>query len=75
MFVCKAGPVTQRCFIKKVFLIFSKMQRKTPRSVALFNKIAGFHPTTLLKKRLQHRFFFLWEIEHLRMTVPDKHAF
>ena len=36
--------VTQRCSVKKVFLKFCKIHRKTPVPESLFNKFAGPRP-------------------------------
>ena len=47
MFLLRSEAVVQRCFLKKVFLKFRKIRRKTPVSESLF----------LLKKRLWHRCF------------------
>ena len=48
----------QRCSTKKdVLRNFSKFTGKHLRQSLFFNKIAGFRPANLLKKRLWHRYF------------------
>ena len=43
---------------KAVLKNFGKfVQKKAPMADTLFNKVAGFRPATLLKKRLRHRCF------------------
>ena len=43
---------------KAVLKNFGKFaQKKAPIADTLFNKVAGFRPATLLKKRLQHMCF------------------
>ena len=50
--------VTQRCSIKMVFLEISQnLQENTCARVSFFNKVAGFRPATLLKKRPWHKCF------------------
>ena len=41
-----------RCFGK-----FRKLQRKTPLSTSLFNKVAGLQTWNIVKKSLQHSYF------------------
>ena len=38
-------------------LKFCRIHRKTPVLESLFDKVAGLHPATLLKKGLQHKCF------------------
>ena len=66
---------------EQVFLEILQNSQETPVSESLFfNKVAGFRPATLLKKRLWHRCFpvnfakFLrtpFFTEHLRTTASD----
>ena len=44
--------VIQRCSVKQVFLEISQnLQEDTCARVSFFNKVAGFRPATLFKKR------------------------
>ena len=59
----KTEAVVQRCFVKKVFLEISQ----NPQGQNLFfNKVVGFRPATLLKKRLWHRCFPVSFVKFLR---------
>ena len=49
--------VNLRCSINKVFLKILQNSLKNTFLKSLFNKVAGWKPVTLLKKRLQHRCF------------------
>ena len=60
------GSVVQRGFAKQLpeYVLWKrcswklrKINRKTPVLESFFNKVAGFWPVTLRKKRLQHRCF------------------
>ena len=59
--------------VKKVFLEFRKIHRKTPVPESLFNKVAGLRPATLLKKRLWHRCFPVNFAKFLRTPFLTKH--
>ena len=65
--------VAQRCSVKKVFLKFRKIHRKTPVPEPLFNKVAGLRPATLLKKRLWHRCFPVNFAKFLRTPFLTEH--
>ena len=57
----------RRCSVKKdVFRNFTKFTGKHLRQSLFFNKVAGLSPTTLLKKRLWHRFFPVNFVKFLR---------
>ena len=51
--------VTCRCSVKKLFLKISQNFQEKMWWSLFFDKVAGIHPTTLLKKRLQHKRFLL----------------
>ena len=53
----------QRCYIEKVVL---NIHRKTIVLESLFNRLAGFKTCDFLKKRLQHRCFFVKFAKFLR---------
>ena len=44
----------------------TKIRRKTPVSESFFNKVVGFRPATLLKRRLLHRRFPVNFVKFLR---------
>ena len=57
----------QRCSLKKVILRnFAKFTGKHLYQSLFFNKVARIMPTTLLKKRLRHRCFFVYFAKFLR---------
>ena len=52
---------------------FRSIHRKAPVLESLFNKVAGVIPTTLLKKRLQHRCFPVNIAKFLRTSFFIEH--
>ena len=61
-------------FCKKgVLRKFAKFTRKHLCQSLFFNKVAGLRSTTLLKKRLQHRFFPLNFSKFLRTSFLTEH--
>ena len=52
---------------------FAKFTRKHLCHSPFFNKVAGLRPTTLLKKRLWHRFFLVNFVELLRTHISTEH--
>ena len=67
-----AEAVAWRCAVKKVFLKFRQVHRKTPVPESFFNKVAGLRPTTLLKKRPRHKCFPLTFAKLLRRTFFNR---
>ena len=69
--ICQSSEVEQNqlqeVFCKKdVLKNLAKFTGKQLWQSLFFNKIAGLTPTTLLKKRLWHKFFFLWILINYR---------
>ena len=57
----------QRCYVRKgVLRNFTKFTGKHLCQSLFFNKVAGFRPVTLLKKRLWHRCFPVNFVKFLR---------
>ena len=54
-------------YYKQVLLKFCKIDRKTPVSESLFNKVVGLRPATLLKKRHENRCFHVNSAKFLRV--------
>ena len=53
--LCKSSHL--RCSIKKLFLKFRNIHRKTPGLKFLFNKGAGLQAYNFIEKKVQHRCF------------------
>ena len=65
--------VTRKCSVKKVFLEnFAKFTLKHLCQSVFFNKVAGFRPATLIKKRLCHRCIPVSLAKFLRTPVLIK---
>ena len=60
--------VVQRCSVKKCFLKFHKIHKKTPVPESLFKKVAGLKPAILLKKGLWNRCFPVNFVKFLRKS-------
>ena len=56
-----------RCFGK-----FRKLQRKTPLSTSLFNKVAGLQTWNIVKKSLQHSYFKNTYLEEYPWTTASE---
>ena len=56
-----------RCFWK-----FRKLQRKTPLSKSLFNKVAGLQTWNIVKKSLQHSYFKNTYLEEYPWTTASE---
>ena len=55
---CFSRGAALRRLWKSSFLELLKSHRKTPVTVCLFDKVAGFQPATSVKKRPRHRSFY-----------------
>ena len=53
--ICCPGVDSWRCSIKMMFLKISQNSQENTCARVFFNKVEGFRPATLLKKRLWHR--------------------
>ena len=66
--------VVRRCCIKKVFLkILQISQENTCARTSFFNKVSSLSPTTLFKKRLQHKCFPMKFRNFLRTSLFIEH--
>ena len=63
------------CSVKKVFLEIWQNSQKSTGARASFNKVAGFRPATLLKKkRPLHKCFSVNFVKFLRTTSYTEHV-
>ena len=58
-----------RCSMKKLFLKFCNIYRKTPVLESLFDEVAGLKTCNFIKKRLQHRCFSVNILKFLRTPI------
>ena len=58
-FIIFRGLSVAKNWLKPESAPFRKIYRKTLLPEPLFNKVAGFQPATLLKKRLRHWYFYV----------------
>ena len=65
--------VVQRCYVKKVFLEILQNSEENTCARASFLIVSGLRPSTLLKKRLWHKYFPVTFAKFLRTPFLNEH--